>query len=150
MRQALYTILTFLIIQPVAILSGQHYTVAEFRKHMQANKSTGDTIFLVETGYPVTGLLLRIHKEENPAGSFLVTGNDTLYFREGEEEPADENKKFSNLLTFSNPIQSFHFCPGLIKGEIQFYYINARKNVEGPLEKPSKKKRFRLCRTRHD
>ena len=131
-------------------LSGQHYTVQDFTKPLHPVKSTGDTLFLVETKYPATGILLKVDEREKIAGSFLVSGRDTLNFTEGEEGPAGENKKFSNLLTFSNPIYSFLFYPGGSKGDIQFYYINAQQNKEGSTVKPSKKKRFRLCRARHD
>jgi hypothetical protein len=131
-------------------LSGQHYNVQDFKQHQQRIKSAGDTLFLVETGYPATGILLKVDDKENIPGSFLVAGKDTLNFTEGDEGPAGEYKKFSNLLTFSNPIYSFLFYPGVIKGEIQFYYINAQQNKEGSTVRPSKKKRFRLCRARHD
>ncbi|MBN1414843.1 MAG: hypothetical protein JW973_07065 [Bacteroidales bacterium] len=129
---------------------GQHYTVQEFSQHLPAEKNTGDTVFTIETGYLLTGILLKIGEKEDFNGSFLVTGKDTLYFMEGEEGGVEENKKFSNLLTFSMPIQTFLFYPGPIQGDIQFYYINAQKKDEGPKVKPSKKKRLRLCRTRHD
>ena len=131
-------------------LSGQHYIIQDFRQHLPAIKSTGDTLFRVETQYPTTGIILKVDESDNIAGSYLVTGKDTLYFAEGEEGPAGDHMKFSNLLTFSAPIYSFIFNPGGIKGEIQFYYIDAQQYKEGSTAKPSKKKRCRLFRARHD
>ena len=128
----------------------QHFTVQDFSRSTSVLKHADDTVFIVETGYPATGILMNIPETETFTRSFLVVNQDTLTFSEGEEDSAEGNRKFSNLLTFSLPIQSFRFYPGPIQGEIQFYYINAQKNVEGPAVKPSKKKRFRLCRTRHD
>ena len=139
-----------LIINCSAHLYSQHYTVQDFTQHLPVNKSTGDSVFIVKTGYPATGVLLKVDEKENFTGSFLVSGNDTLYFTEGEENPAGEDKKFSNLLTFSVPIRSFLFYPGRIQADIQFYYINAQQKDEGSTVKPSKKKRFGLCRSRHD
>ncbi len=127
-------------------LKGQHYSVQSFNRQ----KNTADSLFRVETGYPATGILLKVDESEKITGSFLISAKDTLRFTEGEEGPAGDQKKFSNLQTFGSPINSFLFHPGSIKGEIQFYYINAGQHKEGSTSKPSKKKRCRLFRARHD
>ncbi len=131
-------------------LHGQHFTVRDFKRNQTETKTTVDSVYLVETGYPATGIVLRVAKNEVFKGSFIIVNNDTLYFTEGEENAEGDLKKFSNLFTFSSPIGSFRFYPGLIKGDIEFYYINAQKETEEVSAIPSKKKRCRLFRARHD
>jgi hypothetical protein len=124
--------------------------VKEFKRNLSAAKTTTDSVYIIETGYPATGIVLKVAKNEIFRGSFIIVNTDTLYFTEGEENASAGVKKFSNLLTFSSPVESFQFYPGLIKGDIEFYYINDRKANEEVVASPSKKKRCRLFRAWHD
>ena len=132
------------------LISAQHFTVKEFDRNLSAVKTTVDTVYIIETGYPATGIVLKVAKNETFKGSFIIVNSDTLYFTEGEENADDGLKKFSNLLTFGSPVESFQFYPGFIKGDIKFYYINAQIEDKKVSTRPSKKKRCRLFRTRHD
>lgn len=143
-------LLIIIIVYCAVLVQGQHFTVKEFNRNKAETKTTDDSLYFIKTEYPATGIVLKVAKDEIFRGSFIIINNDTLYFTEGEENATDNNRKFSNLLTFSSPVEWFRFYPGLIKGNIEFYYINAHKETKEVAGLPSKKKRCRLFRTRHD
>ncbi len=138
------TLLIIIIVYCAVLMHGQHFTVKEFNRNKAKTKTTADSLYLIETGYTTTGIVLKLAKDENLIGSYIIVNRDTLYFTEGEENATDNKQKFSNLLTFSSPVESFCFFPGLIKGNIEFYYINAQNETKEVTSRPSKKKKMQV------
>lgn len=140
MKKSLY-ILVLMLSTGLLSLNAQNYVKQVFTKHLEQHAKSAGELYLVMTGYPTTGLVVSIAPTEIFTGAFLVVGKDTSYLKPDEDTESGELRLFSNLLTFSAPIDSFYFYPGKITSEITFYFINsAGENESAPSGLLNKKK----------
>jgi len=117
----------------------QNFTEREFGEHLL--KSVKDSLYLISTEYPATGISLRLNSTQALSDStFIVVGPDTLYFQPDRENEPEGNYNYSNLLTFPAPVDSFYFHPGGIEYPIDFIFINATIPTD---KSPVRKKKTR-------
>jgi len=124
----------------VVHLNAQNYRKITFDKHLEQTTKSATEIYPVLPGYPTTAIILSIDHTDNFDGAFVIVNKDTTYLHPDEDSEPDDIKVFSNLVTFSSPIDSFYFCPGKIKGEVTFYLINATAPKQAPSSSFLKKK----------
>ncbi len=106
-------------------LAGQNFTRFDFNRHTGRKSTAADTNYYIETDYPATGLVVNIHAGDSFCNSTVITGSDTMFLTEDEHSDIMDDRKNSNLLSFSSPIDSFWFDPGGIEHEVRFFLINA-------------------------
>ena len=114
------------------------------------NNTQNDTVLLINTGYPATGLVVSIPIHENFGGTYICTENDTIPLTADEHNELTEEYHYSNLITFKKVTDQFQFYPGDLDGTIRFSFIDARMPANTSTKKEVKKKRCRLFRARDD
>jgi hypothetical protein len=121
-------------------LAGQHFVTEQFDKHVKAGKQSPDSVFLIKTNYPTTGIVAKIDVIDEFTGAFILVDKDTFYIAADSDNDQTEASLFSNLLTFSPPIQEFRFSPGTISSPITFYFINSQTSEQVTQPAETKKK----------
>jgi hypothetical protein len=116
----------------------------EFTDHLGSSKANSDQDYLVITGYPTTGIVLSCDSATDLGKTFLVAAGDTLYLSEDEHNEGGTLTIYSNLITFSEPIDKFYFHPGAVDKPVNFLFIDARMSDEVP-QKPAAKKKSAGC-----
>ncbi len=116
----------------------QHHKSMSFDKHLSSAKSTIDSVYTIATGYPTTGIVLRIAGDDEFTNSFLVAENDTIRLAADDHSSSEAESIHSNLATFSLLIDAFCFYPGKIESEVSFYFIDSR--LPEKKGEPAKKK----------
>jgi len=138
-----YTILPIailiLIFSP-SLSSGQHTKLLSFDDHLSPAKSTKNSVYNIATEYPATGIALCIDSHADYTNSYLVAGKDTFRLSPDEHAADLADSIFSNLVTFSTPIDTFGFYPGNIESKVTFYFIDARLPEKKKEQKSLKKK----------
>ena len=134
-----------LILFTVAILSivqinAQNYRKQSFDKHLEKSANSATEVYTVKTGYPTTAIIVSINQTDKFDEAYVVVDDDTTYLHPDEDAEEGEINIFSNLITFSNPIDSFYFFPGKIGEEVTFYFINASSQKQAQASAYLKKK----------
>lgn len=127
--------LLLFVCMPFTVVSAQHYTTQDFNQHLKSI----DSIYVVKIKYEVTGLVLKTEADEYFTGVKVVSGNDTLELTMEELHDPSELSTFSNLITFSPPINEFLFYPGNIDSPITFYFIDAETGKKTSANQVKKK-----------
>lgn len=112
-------------------------------------KSTADSLFLISPEFPMTGLVVKADTSGSFVNSYIIADNDTIYLISDEHVMDTSGYITSNLVVFKHKLSEFHFCPGNIKKEVEFSFINASP-AKRVLKKKGEKKKCRLFRTRND
>ncbi len=102
----------------------QHFTRSEFTGHLSGNKIQSDSLYLITTNYPTTGIALNYQSGDSIENSFIIVDSDTFYFHADKENIDNEVVLFSNLYTSPVPINSFLFHTGKIRYPVNFIFIN--------------------------
>ena len=94
----------------------QHFPRSEFTGHLSGNKTQPDSLYLITTNYPTTGIALNYQTGDSIEGSYIIVNSDTFYFHADKENINDEAPSFSNLYTSPVPMRNcsslFYFTPG--------------------------------------
>ena len=117
----------------------QHFIEVGFDQHSLNAKTQADSLYLVVTNYPVTGIILHFQADDDPEGSFITVKTDTFYFHPDEDATGDKQGIYSNLCTYPVPIDTFLFYPGNLKQPVSFIYIDSRLPEEKELPLTKKK-----------
>jgi hypothetical protein len=128
------------IISPLPGIS-QHYVKLSFENLQKSDSAVIDSLYLIKTNFPATGIVTSIDMTEKYTGAFLIVQNDTSYLTADEDIDQMETSLFCNLLTFSIPVEEFMFYPGEIKGPVVFYFINSLPPDNSSTTPETKKKR---------
>lgn len=132
--------LSFILLS--STIDAQHFITKEFDRHLYflENKLPSDSLYLIITDYPTTGIALHIREDDCLSGCYIIVDIDTLYFQPDFENARDKPVLYSNLYTFPVPIDSFLFNPGNLKYPVNFVFINAqmpKNNVQSSSKKKS-------------
>lgn len=117
--------------------------------HVNEIKSTADSLFLLSPEFHMTGLVVKIDTSSSFVNSYIIADNDTIYLISDEHVMDTSGYITSNLIVFKHKLSEFHFCPGNIKKEVEFSFINASP-AKRTLKKKDEKKKCRLFRTRNN
>jgi hypothetical protein len=138
-----YTILPttiLILIFSCCISSGQHTKMLHFDFHLSAAKNAKNTVYTIAAEYPATGIVLCTDSHADYTNSYLVAGKDTFRLSPDEHYADLTDSIFSNLVTFSMPLDTFGFYPGNIESKVTFYFIDARLPEKKKEQKSLKKK----------
>ncbi len=113
-------------------------------------KATSDSLFLISPEFPMTGLVVKIDTSGSFKDSYIIAENDTVYLMTDNHVMDTTGLLTSNLIVFRNKLSEFHFWPGNIKKEAEFYFINASPTKKDLRKERRKKKRCRLFGARND
>jgi hypothetical protein len=113
-------------------------------------KATSDSLFLISPEFPMTGFVVKIDTSDSFKDSYIIAENDTIYLMTDNHVMDTTGLLTSNLIVFRNKLSEFHFWPGNIKKETEFYFINASPTKKDLRKERRKKKRCRLFGARND
>ncbi len=118
--------------------------------HINEIKSTHDSLYLISPQFNMTGLVVKIDTSGSFKDSYIIAENDTVYLMADSHVADTTGLLTSNLIVFRNKLSEFHFRPGNIKKQAEFYFINASPSKKDIKKERRKKKRCRLFGTRND
>ena len=113
-------------------------------------KSSADSIYLISPQFIMTGLVVKIDTSDSFKDSYIIAENDTVHLMADSHVTDTTGLLTSNLIVFRNKLSEFHFWPGNIRKEVEFYFINASPTKKELRKERRKKKRCRLFGTRND
>ena len=93
---------------------------ANYSQYSSYSKHKVDTVRL---DFKITSIVVQIERTDSFNRAFIVVGNDTFNLDEGDHEK-EEWDKFSELIIFDKPIDSFIINKGNISGQLNYHFIN--------------------------